>query len=812
MRLVRFACAATVAGAGPVGAQVCGLRPLKGPGSSGRVVAVLSFDDRQSGERRPHVIGTNLTIGGQGPTSVLRRVAGAWEAVPGGPASLNSACVHVEGGREYLYILSGDQLHRFDGSAWAVEPIELDLPFWYSSSIASMDEDGDGPSAPRLFLNAGYEDGIGHVSFLNAYVFVRDDGVWDGLGSAPLGKMMVYDADAEGPQVAGLYIAGYSGASYKDPYPGWVARWRAGVMSSVAWANWPWAMAVHDADGPGPERPKLYLGGSFTSVSGVPAQRVAAWDGATWSAVGAGLVSGAAGALASFDDDGPGPGRPRLVAAGSFTRAGGDPADGLAAWDGQSWSEFGGGITGPGSGRGPLVDALAAFREDGEEFLLLAGDATVAGRSASPIVVWRDARWEGCLDGPGGPVLTLALFNEGQGRRLFAAGRFEFCGDTVVNNIARWDGSAWTAVGGGIEPTTANPSPIILATAVHNDGAGWALYVGGSFRAAGGVPVSNVARWTGAAWESVGDGVAGGAVHALEVFDADGPGPEPSKLYAGGAFTSAGGAAAQHLAVWDGASWSAVAPVVQYAGAVRAIRAFQENAGPTLYVGGDPLSIAGLPTNLAFRFRGGSWQSLPPMITLPDPGTVNAFAYHNRGDAYRVYAVGRHAAGKIGLLNGTVWMPLTPDSPPWASWWYEGYAARSVSDGDEPVLHANSMRFVGVGPGQTVSGNPAGVVRAISPVFDDGNGAAVFMAGDFQRLAGGAAVSRVARLPLCSACYANCDASTAAPVLNVSDFSCFLQRFAAADPWANCDQSTATPALNIADFTCFLQRYAEGCP
>src|SRR3954471_18057472 len=63
-----------------------------------------------------------------------------------------------------------------------------------------------------------------------------------------------------------------------------------------------------------------------------------------------------------------------------------------------------------------------------------------------------------------------------------------------------------------------------------------------------------------------------------------------------------------------------------------------------------------------------------------------------------------------------------------------------------------------------------------------------------------------------TACYANCDGSTAAPVLNVADFTCFLQKFAAGDPYANCDGSTAAPTLNVADFTCFLQRFAAGCP
>ena len=61
-------------------------------------------------------------------------------------------------------------------------------------------------------------------------------------------------------------------------------------------------------------------------------------------------------------------------------------------------------------------------------------------------------------------------------------------------------------------------------------------------------------------------------------------------------------------------------------------------------------------------------------------------------------------------------------------------------------------------------------------------------------------------------CYANCDGSTTAPVLNVADFSCFLTKFAGQDPYANCDGSTTPPVLNVADFSCFLTKFAGGCP
>ncbi len=61
-------------------------------------------------------------------------------------------------------------------------------------------------------------------------------------------------------------------------------------------------------------------------------------------------------------------------------------------------------------------------------------------------------------------------------------------------------------------------------------------------------------------------------------------------------------------------------------------------------------------------------------------------------------------------------------------------------------------------------------------------------------------------------CYANCDGSTAAPVLTANDFQCFLNRFASGNQEANCDGSTGTPALTANDFQCFINTFAAGCP
>jgi hypothetical protein len=60
-------------------------------------------------------------------------------------------------------------------------------------------------------------------------------------------------------------------------------------------------------------------------------------------------------------------------------------------------------------------------------------------------------------------------------------------------------------------------------------------------------------------------------------------------------------------------------------------------------------------------------------------------------------------------------------------------------------------------------------------------------------------------------CYPNCDGSTNVPFLNVNDFVCFQQKFAAGDSYANCDHSTSPPVLNVNDFICFQQSFAAGC-
>jgi hypothetical protein len=184
-------------------------------------------------------------------------------------------------------------------------------------------------------------------------------------------------------------------------------------------------------------------------------------------------------------------------------------------------------------------------------------------------------------------VNALAVFNDGTGSALYAAGDFrdiqlpETNGLLQVNNIAKWDGTVWSPVGGGTTPNTLAP---IYDMVVFDDGTGAALYIGGDFTSAGGVGVNNIARWNGTSWSDVGGGVTGdasAAVNALAVLD-DGSGPA---LYAGGWFTNAGGVPVSNVAKWNGTNWSAIG--AGFDDTVRALAVHEANGDPNLVIEGN---------------------------------------------------------------------------------------------------------------------------------------------------------------------------------------------------------------------------------
>ncbi|MEQ1854810.1 MAG: choice-of-anchor D domain-containing protein, partial [Chthoniobacteraceae bacterium] len=160
-------------------------------------------------------------------------------------------------------------------------------------------------------------------------------------------------------------------------------------------------------------------------------------------------------------------------------------------------------------------------------------------------------------------VYSLAV----SGSNLYAGGSFTTAGGVSAANIAKWNGSAWSALGTGMN------SYILALTLSGSD-----LYAGGAFNTAGGTAASGVAKWNGSAWSALGLG-ANSTVYALAVSGGD--------LFAGGLFTTAGGVPANRVAKWNGSTWSALG-----SGMDNSVSALAADASGRVFVGGS-FALAG---------------------------------------------------------------------------------------------------------------------------------------------------------------------------------------------------------------------------
>lgn len=208
---------------------------------------------------------------------------------------------------------------------------------------------------------------------------------------------------------------------------------------------------------------------------------------------------------------------------------------------------------------GPGVNGAihTALVHDGE--LIVAGDFDAAGAiNAVSIARWDGAQWQSYGDvltqptNPGISINDLAIYQDD----LYIGGEFQQIGDREFNGVARWDGSAW-------QPLTGSSGTGVWREAGYlSDVRAFAVYegdliVGGLFDRAGGLEVSNLARWNGDTWQPV-SGAAGGGLTSSE----DGPnGPVyalhnfEGELIVGGAFDAAGGVLACKVARLHDGLW-----------------------------------------------------------------------------------------------------------------------------------------------------------------------------------------------------------------------------------------------------------------
>lgn len=290
----------------------------------------------------------------------------------------------------------------------------------------------------------------------------------------------------------------------------------------------------------------VYLGGDFTVAGGVQANRVARYNltSKTWSALGSG-VNGTVNALVAFNLLGD-----AVYVGGSFTTAGGSPANQIARWFNNAWTTAG---TSGGNGVNGVVTSLALR----SGFLFVGGGFNQANIGAS-ITANFIARlnvtsniWSSVGSGGNGCNSVVHALWVSESGDVYVGGDFTEAnvgGPSAAipaNRIACWDGNAWSSLGTG----TSNG---VNGTVLTITGEGNNVYIGGLFSNAGGIAnTGRCARWSIglSRWIAMGT-PPNDRVNALAVSG--------SYVFAGGPFTQAGGNPASRLARWNGATWSTV--------------------------------------------------------------------------------------------------------------------------------------------------------------------------------------------------------------------------------------------------------------
>lgn len=354
----------------------------------------------------------------------------------------------------------------------------------------------------------------------------------------------------------------------------------------------------------------VYIGGDFIYAGPVFCQRIAQWDGARWSPLGEGF-NGKVRALSYFNG--------ALYAGGEFTASGPLAVSRIAQWNGSSWSAVGAGCNGP-------VLAFAASNTD----LYVGGDFTFIGSTpVNRVGRWTGAAWFTLAAGTDATVRALIWMNGS----LFAGGDFTTAGTVTANYIARWNGAAWSTLGSGADQRV---------TALTTDGT--SLYAGGHFYTMGGTSALRLAKWDGGAWSALGTGV-NSFVYALAC--------NGSRLHVGGDFSTAGAVTANHIATWDSEFFRSLYAGKGFNGPVYAIL----RDGGSTYFAGAFTQGGGISASSIIRFDGATWSPLGRGIN----GTVYALAKQGSN----LYAGGRFnsasgiAASNIACWSGTAWSALS---------------------------------------------------------------------------------------------------------------------------------------------------------
>lgn len=120
---------------------------------------------------------------------------------------------------------------------------------------------------------------------------------------------------------------------------------------------------------------------------------------------------------------------------------------------------------------------------------------------------------------------------------LYACGAFNLSHDPQApgNSIARWNGSRWDDLEGGVRMTNSFYPGLIRGMTIYHD----ELYVVGVFEMAGNISANNIAKWDGTKWCSLGNNF-DNPIRCISVFH--------DSLFIGGGFSTIDGDSISYLA------------------------------------------------------------------------------------------------------------------------------------------------------------------------------------------------------------------------------------------------------------------------
>lgn len=400
-----------------------------------------------------------------------------------------------------------------------------------------FDADGNGPNPPVLLVG-------GHINSLpdgqEAWGIAKWDGqTWSALPPLFLTRnkghvmsMAVFDEDGPGgPALPSLFVGGEFNSQIRLQNPDLsvvgIAKLNAAgtawlpvgpvvqPFSDITFAanlNGTVATVMHTHDdGSGPA---LYVGGNWRVVNGQLCNGLAKWNGTSWSApspigvLGSDADNTYPKAMITHDPDGPGGVAPQLYIAGNFNEFN-HPL--ITQWDGTN-------LLTVGSFQTFTIYSINALESFGGNLYAAVDQINEPGLEHSTLRKFDGVDWSEPLPIVD-PISSLVAANDGTGDALYIGMVPGHQGPDVAC-VRRWDGASVQFIGADIAAVGKTGATLIG----FNDGTGTKVHtIEGLFHQ----------RWNGNSWDRLNTNGQGtfGKMAGITFADLDGAGPQPGKLY-----------------------------------------------------------------------------------------------------------------------------------------------------------------------------------------------------------------------------------------------------------------------------------------